>query len=105
MNTLYNITSTNIGIFYKDQKWKDDLFEELLREAHECKTLYSYSVTENRIRFCDTYININIIFVGANEHSRGHRFDRIYYQNDIDQNTFSMVIRPLFMPKIFPLYF
>lgn len=103
MNTLYNITSTNIGIFYKDQEWKDDLFEELVREAHKCKTLYS--VTENKIRLCDTYININIIFVRVNEYPRGHRFDRIYYQNDIDQNTFSMVIRPLFMPKIFPLIF
>lgn len=101
MSTLYNITSTNIGIFYKDQKWKDNLFEELVREAHECKTLCS--VTKNIIRFCDSYININIIFVKANEHSRGHRFDRIYYQNDIDQNTFSMVIRPLFIPKIFSL--
>lgn len=103
MNTLFNITSTNIGIFYKDQKWKDDLFEELVREAHECKTLYS--VAENKIRFCDSYININIIFVPANGHSRGYRFDRIFYQNDIDQNTFSMVIDPLFMPKISPLYF
>lgn len=101
MNTLSNITSTNIGIFYKDRKWKDDLFEELIREAHECRTLYS--VTENKIRFCDSHININIIFVEANERSRGYKFDRIYYQNDIDQNTFSMMIRPLFIPKIFPL--
>ena len=101
MNTLSYITLTNIGIFYKDKKWKDDLFEELVREAHECKTLYN--VTENKIQFCDSYININIIFVEANEHSRGHRFDRIYYQNDIDDNTFSMMIRPLFIPKIFRL--
>lgn len=101
MNTLSHITITNIGIFYKDKKWKDDLFEELIREAHECKTLYS--VTKNEIRFRDSHININIIFVKANEHSRGHRFDRIYYQNDIDQNTFSVMIRPLFIPKILPL--
>ena len=101
MSTLFNITLIDIGIFYKDREWKDDLFEKLVHEAHECKTLYS--VTENKIQFCDAYININIIFVGVNEHPRGHRFDRIYYQNDIDQNTFSMVIRPMFTPKIFPL--
>ena len=101
MYTLSNITFTNIGIFYKDQEWKDNLFEELVREAHECRTLYS--VTKNKIQFYDSHININIIFVEANERPRGHRFDRIYYQNDIDQNTFSMVIRPLFIPKIFPL--
>jgi len=101
MNTLSHITITNIGIFYKDQKWKDDLFEELVREAHECKTLCN--VTKNKIQFLDSHININIIFVNANEHSRGHRFDRIYYQNDIDQDTFSMIIRPLFIPKILPL--
>lgn len=101
MNTLSYITITNIGIFYKDKKWRDDLFEELVREAHECKTVYS--VTKNKICFRDSHININITFVGANERSRGHRFDRIYYQNGIDQNTFSMMIRPLFIPKIFPL--
>ena len=101
MNTLSHITITNIGIFYKDKKWRDDLFEELVREAHECKTLNI--VTKNKIRFCDSYININITFVEVNERSRGHRFDRIYYQNDIDQNTFSMIIRPLFIPKILPL--
>ena len=101
MSILNHITSTKIGIFYKDIKWKDDFFKKLINEANDCKTLCN--ITENTIFFCDSYINIKIIFLPANESFCGFRLDKIYYQEDIDQDILSMRIRPMLISKIFPL--
>lgn len=91
----------NIGIFYKDLQWRDYIFEQIKNEALECKTLRYYG--ENKIYFCDHYINIYIHFCPIDERGRGYRFDRIYYQEGIDEDIVFRVIRPLLISKMFPL--
>lgn len=95
------ISHFNIGIFYKDLQWRDYIFERIKNEALECETLKYYG--KNKICFSDHYINIYIHFCTTDERARGRRFDRIYYQEGIDEDIVLRVIRPLLISKTFPL--
>ncbi len=98
---LQYMTKTEIGIFFKDTQWKDRIFEKLVKDATECSSIQY--IKRNEICFSDMFIYIRIRFCSANESARGHKFDRIYYQYGINEDTLSMLIKPMLIKGIFPL--
>ena len=98
---LQHITKTEIGIFFKDTQWRDRVFEKLVKDATECSSVQY--IKRNEICFSDMFIHIRIRFCPVNESAIGHKFDRIYYQCGINEDTLSMLIKPMLMTGIFPL--
>ncbi len=99
---MLGITSIKIGIFYKDIEWKKNIYAKLKKQAMDCLSLYSLG--ENMICYRDHYLTIEIHFVYANESNRGHRFDKVYYQEGISDDIKAQVIFPAYMsrPHIIP---
>lgn len=101
MKLLDMVALVDIGIFYEDTDWKDKIFETLSREAGECKLISR--IDKNHICFRDAHINIIITFCPVNNLT-SRKFDKIYYQKDIERYVVQSQIRPLLIPKILPLY-
>lgn len=95
---LERIISTNIGIFYKDLTWKDEIFKMLSDEAAECLSLYF--IDENTIHLRDVHMDTTITFCPINDSARGHRFDKVYYQYGIEDEALSRYVRRSFIPKM-----
>lgn len=83
---LSNITSQKIGIFYKDVEWAkkvwDDvvsgLFPNLIAEMRKFKDMRDSIIVLNN--------GTKIRFVEAVKYSKGCKFDKAYYQPEIDDN-------------------
>ena len=95
---LERIISTNIGIFYKDLTWKDEIFKMLSDEAAECLLLYF--IDKNTIHLRDVHMDTTITFCPINDSTRGHRFDKVYYQYGIEDEALSRYVRRSFIPKM-----
>lgn len=89
---MINFWSSKIGIFYKDIKWFETVYEEI------CKTIPQNLIThcihnkhETRIRLID---DTTIDFVPAIDNCKGRRYHRIFYQYGINDYVVNSVIRP-----------
>jgi len=78
--------SIRIGIFYNNKEWAEQKLEEIYKDIANSNG----SGTCRRLR-CEGIGMIDlgngsyIKFVPADDHSRGHRFNRIYYQEGVDE--------------------
>ena len=88
-----------IGIFYKDEEWAKQLYDEIIED------LMANSLFDSRLsRYSkyEKYITINpycnIKFVPINTCARGYKFNRIYFQKGIPKETVDMKIYSTYAP-------
>ena len=97
---MINYIAQRIGIYYKDEFWLEDFLNELLRNIPEdiiiCRG-------KDYIRLKDeTFIKA----VKVNSNARGHKFDKIFMQSGIDEDTYEINIRPAQVQRYYhPLVF
>lgn len=72
------------------------MFNRIIKEVpQECIKIAIHSKNTMHIDFLDgTYIQ----FIPANDKSKGYRFDRIFYQEGIDNVIINNLIRPMWTP-------
>lgn len=97
--------SLRIGIFYRDKRWAEVKFEEIYKDiannngSGTCRRLRCAGID-----MIDLGNGSYIKFVPADDHSRGHRFNRIYYQEGVDEESLIHRVYPaLFNPSPLPL--
>lgn len=98
---LLDMIRNNIGIYYKDSYWKDKIFEKIMQEAKELYLLKT--VKEERISLIGG-IEIYFCKIDTPDRCRGRRYDRVYYQNNIEPEIVRTIIMPLVINKMSPLY-
>ena len=97
---MINYIAQRIGIYYKDKFWLEDFLNELLKNIPEdiiiCRG-------KDYIRLKDeTFIKA----VKVNSNARGHKFDKIFMQSGIDEDTYEINIRPAQVQRYYhPLVF
>lgn len=103
MDKLQYIFRQNIGIFFKDITWKDNVYNEIKNyyEERECISLTLNFKGSARIELKDGSV---IYFVPANDCSRGHRFSKAILQPGIDKEIIDCVIRPSIVTNCFYVY-
>ena len=85
---MINYIAQRIGIYYKDEFWLEDFLNELLRNIPEDIIIRK---EKDCVRLKDgTFIKA----VRANSDARGHKFDKIFMQSGIDEDTYEINIRP-----------
>ena len=99
MNIDYGL---RIGIFYRDKRWAEVKLEEI------CKSIVDNLESGVCRRHHDMRIEIGngsyIKFVPAYENCCGQKFNRIYYQEGIDEEVLECRVYPtLFNPSPLPL--
>lgn len=97
---MINYIAQRIGIYYKDEFWLEDFLNELLKNIPEDIIIRK---EKNCVRLKDgTFIKA----VRANSDARGHRFDKIFMQSGIDEDTYEINIRPAQVQRYYhPLVF
>lgn len=85
---MINYIAQRIGIYYKDKFWLEDFLNELLKNIPE-------DIIIRREKDCiglkdGTFIKA----VKANSNAKGHRFDKIFMQSEIDEDIYEINIRP-----------
>ena len=99
MNIDYSL---RIGIFYRDKRWAEVKFEEIYKDiADNSGSGIRRRIYEMKIELDNgTYIR----FVPAYENCCGQKFNRIYYQEGIDEEVLKCRVYPtLFNPSPLPL--
>lgn len=97
---MINYIAQRIGIYYKDEFWLENFLNELLKNIPEdiiiCKK-------KDCVRLKDgTFIKA----VRAKSNAIGHKFDKIFMQSGIDENTYEIIIRPAQVQRYYhPLVF
>lgn len=94
MSALQYALSQSIGIYYKNCKWKDDMFYKI--KDHYTMDFIEYlsnSKYEAKILLKD---GTTIRFVNANTNSRGYCFSKIILEPEIDDE----VIRARILPTL-----
>lgn len=88
-----------IGIFYQDEKWAKQLYDEII-EHLKANNLFDSGLSKFSKDY--KYITINpyyhIKFVPADNRARGYRFNRVYYQKGIDKEVIDTRIYPSYTP-------
>lgn len=97
---MINYIAQRIGIYYKDEFWLEDFLNELLKNIPEDIIIRK---EKDCVRLKDgTFIKA----VRANSDARGHKFDKIFMQSGIDEDTYEINIRPTQMQRYYhPLVF
>ena len=97
---MINYIAQRIGIYYKDKFWLEDFLNELLKNIPEDIIIRR---EKDCIRLKDgTFIKV----VKANSNARGHKFDKIFMQSEIDEDIYEINIRPAQMQRYYyPLVF
>ena len=97
---MINYIAQRIGIYYKDKFWLEDFLNELLKNIPEDIIVRR---EKDCIRLKDgTFIKA----VKANFNARGQKFDKIFMQSGIDEDTYEINIRPTQMQRYYhPLVF
>lgn len=97
---MINYIVQRIGIYYKDEFWLEDFLNELLRNVPEDIIIRK---EKDCVRLKDgTFIKA----VRANSNARGCKFDKIFMQSGIDEDTYEINIRPAQMQRYYhPLVF
>lgn len=94
--------SIRIGIFYKTKEWADRKCEEIYGELvdySDSGTCRRYTTNDNNM-IIDLGNGSYIKFVPADDRSRGHKFNRIYYQEGVNEEMIYCRIYPaLYNPK------
>lgn len=97
---MINYIAQRIGIYYKDKFWLEDFLNELLKNIPEDIIVRR---EKDCIRLKDgTFIKA----VKANSGARGHKFDKIFMQSEIDEDIYEINIRPAQVQRYYhPLVF
>lgn len=97
---MINYIAQRIGIYYKDKFWLEDFLNELLKNIPEDIIIRR---EKDCIRLKDgTFIKA----VRANFNARGNKFDKIFMQSGIDEDTYEINIRPAQVQRYYhPLVF
>ena len=97
---MINYIAQRIGIYYKDKFWLEDFLNELLKNIPEDIIIRR---EKDCIRLKDgTFIKA----VRANSNAKGHKFDKIFMQSGIDEDTYEINIRPAHAQRYYhPLVF
>ena len=86
-----------IGIFYIDYEWAEDIFYKLMSDIpRDAVELYQNGRNSMVIKLKDgSYIK----FIPANDNSKGHKLNRIYYQDGVSDDVISKIIRPMWVSQ------
>lgn len=97
MDLLQGILSQKIGIFYKTQKWKKEIFDKIAEYYRSIDMIdfLTYSIWDARIVLKD---GTTIYFVDANTRSKGQRYTKVIIQQGVNQQIIDTVIRPCVLP-------
>ena len=97
---MINYIAQRIGIYYKDKFWLEDFLNELLKNIPE-------DIIIRREKDCIILKDgTSIRAVKVNSGVRGHRFDKIFMQSGIDEDTYKINIRPAQVQRYYhPLVF
>lgn len=82
-----NVLQQRIGIWYKDDAWRDRIFKEILSNIPKDSIL---KVTKNREIILKD--NSKITMIRANMGGRGQRFNVQFVQRDIDKEIYEDII-------------
>ena len=97
---MINYIAQRIGIYYKDKFWLEDFLNELLKNIPE--DIIIRREKDFIILKDGTFIRA----VKANSGARGHKFDKIFMQSGIDEDTYEINIRPAQVQRYYyPLVF
>ena len=90
---LPDTLTQNIGIYYKDEDWKCEVFTEIMNyyDSINLTSYVSYGSEKTRIELKDGSI---IRFICADNKSRGLRFNKVILQPGIDESIIEQVIKP-----------
>ena len=88
MDNLQQMLCQRIGIFYKDNKWAEEMFNKIY-------DYYSSLDMIDRVFYLAIRLkdNSEIIFVRAAENARGYCFSKVILQPGIDKELINCVIR------------
>ena len=97
---MINYIAQRIGIYYKDEFWLEDFLNELLKNIPEDIIIRK---EKDCVRLKDgTFIKA----VRVNSNAKGHKFDKIFMQSGIDEDTYEINIRPTQVQRYYhPLVF
>ena len=93
MEELQYILAQRIGVFYKNQMWRRDMFDKIAGYYCSIDMIESltYSMWNARIVLIDGTV---ITFVEADNRSRSCRFSKVIIQPEVNQAIIDGVIRP-----------
>lgn len=89
---LENDLIINIGIFYKDEYWKDELLSQII-EYYTSKNINYHKISCGCIEI--TSKNKRILFFNINDAFCGLRLDEIISQPKIDSKIINQIIRKM----------
>lgn len=97
MEELQYILAQRIGVFYKNQMWKRDMFDKIAEYYRSLDMIDSltYAMWNARIVLKDETV---ISFVEANNRSRSCRFFKVIVQPEIEQSIIDTIIKPCILP-------
>lgn len=97
MKELQYILCQKIGVFYKNQKWKKEMFDKIAEYYRSLDMIdfLMYGTWDARIVLKD---KTTIYFVDANTRSKGQRYSKVIIQQGVDQQIIDTVIRPCVLP-------
>ena len=97
MEELQYILAQRIGIFYKDEKWKRKMFDEITEYYRSLDMIdrLSYAMWDARIVLKD---GTTIYFVRAEGRSKGQRFSKVIVQPRVEQSIIDAVIKTCILP-------
>ena len=97
MKELQYILAQRIGVFYKDEKWKRKIFDEIADYYRSLDMIdfLSYAMWDARIVLKD---GTTICFVSAESRCKGQRFSKVIIQSGVEQSIIDAVIKPCISP-------
>lgn len=97
MDKLQYILCQRIGIFYKDEKWKGKIFDEIADYYRSLDMIdhLSYTMWDARIALKDGTV---IYFVRAEGRRKGQRFNKVIIQSGVEQSIIDTIIKPCLLP-------
>lgn len=97
MTELQYILVQKIGVFYKNQKWKKNMFDKIAEHYRSLDMIESlrYAIWDSKIILKD---GSGIVFVEANNRCKGQRFTKVIIQPEIDKPIIDTVIKPCILP-------
>ncbi len=89
-----------IGIFTKTRERADYVFEKIVRKIGAEKIKYVKRDKYHGSNRCILLNGTTIDTIIASDSCRGRKFDKIFYDNDIDTETFNCIVRPCLLNPI-----
>lgn len=97
MKELQYILIQRIGVFYKDEKWKRKIFDEIVEyyRSLDMIVFFSYIMRDAKIALKDGTV---ICFVRAEGQCKGQRFSKVIIQSGVEQLIIDRIIKPCLLP-------